>query len=59
MRAKHPKEKNNKNISSKKTNSVRQKESHPTSKANRSSGWFTEKDAKTVKKEVIGRFYST
>ena len=59
MRTKHPKEKNKKNISSRKTSPIGQKKNHSTPRDSRSDGWFTEKDAKTVKKEVIGRFYST
>lgn len=59
MRKKHSKGNNNKNTSNKKTNTMSQQGSHPTQKTNRSSGWFTEKDAKMIKKEVIGRFYSS
>ena len=59
MGTKYPKEKNKENISNKKTTPLKQQESHPTSKTSRSNGWFTEKDAKIIKEEVIGKFYST
>lgn len=59
MGTKNPKEKNKKNISIKKISSMKQQKSHPARKANRPNGWFTEEDAKTIKEEVIGRFYNT
>ena len=38
--------------------SFEKKQNHSVKKSSHSSGWFTEEDAKKLKKEVIGRFYS-